>query len=158
MPPPAPARATQPLTEGDAAPELRARWVSGAGPRTLAEAGDRPVVLLMFGTYDANARVWMAKLQELVRARGDAVAVIAISHDAPGDMVTADDIARFAEELGVTFTVLWDSTRAVAAAYLPERDPTAYLLSKGNIHKVYGGLQRDTMHALTRDLDGISGE
>ncbi|MBL8741199.1 MAG: TlpA family protein disulfide reductase, partial [Myxococcales bacterium] len=72
--------------DGKAAAELVATYVTGEGPKTLAEAKGKVVIVDFWATYCDPCRKSFPKYQELVDQFGGELAVIAISVDEPSDV------------------------------------------------------------------------
>ena len=126
---------------GSAAAEISATYVTGEGPKSLADAKGKVVILDFWATYCGPCKKSFPKYQELVDQFGGDLAVIAVSVDDPGD-VSEDKLKDFAKETGVKFTLLWDKEHKTADAYKPPKMPTSFVLDKeGNVKLQHAGYE-----------------
>lgn len=124
----------------DIAPEIAATHLVGDGPRSLAEARGRPVVLLFWASYDVNAVQAFRWLKGAVARWGESVAVIGINvQDA--DYVTQAELIEFAREHGASsFPVVWDRTPVTVERFKPISDGAIYVIDgKGVIRATFRG-------------------
>jgi len=127
---------TNPLV-GQPAPPISAVLVSGEGPVKLSDLAGRVAIVDFWATYCAPCRQALPAYQRIAAKYAPEVAVIAVSTDEPGDVSRAD-IAHFAQELQLSFPVLWDTHQRTAARYRPPAMPTSYLVDRhGTIRYVH---------------------
>lgn len=142
---------------GGAAKELQVEFVTGEGPKNLAEAKGKVVIVDFWATYCDPCRKSFPKYQELVDQFGGDLAVIAVSVDEPGD-VSPEKIKAFADETGVKFAVVWDKEHKTADAYKPSKMPTSFVLDKEGIvrhtHAGYESGEEDKIAAEVKALLG----
>lgn len=143
------------MTTGEPAPELSADYVTGEGPKTLAEARGKVVVVDFWATFcDPCARSF-PKYEELVRQFGGNLAVLAVSLDAR-DETTRTALLNFATRHEVRFPILWDEGSATRNAYRPRDLPTSYIIDKRGVvrfvHAKYEGGDEEKMEAEIRAL------
>jgi peroxiredoxin len=126
---------------GKSAPEVKAESVAGDGPNTLAEGKGQIVIVDFWATFCDPCRKSFPAYQDLVDKYAGDLAVIAVSVDDPED-VTVDDVKQFAEELGVSFSIVWDKTQETAGVYKPPKMPTSYIIDKeGVLRHVHAGYE-----------------
>lgn len=152
-PRPAPADPTSRAIVGEAPPAIDEMYVTGEGPKTLAEARGKVVVLDFWATFCDPCRRSFPAFEDLQSRRG--VAVIAVSLDDPAD-VGADAIEQFATETGASFTILWDQDQSTIGTYDVRKMPTAYLLDKrGVVRHVHGGYEAATLGEIQRQIAAL---
>jgi peroxiredoxin len=144
--------------EGKPATELEAAYVMGDGPKTLAEAKGKVVIVDFWATYCDPCRKSFPKYQELVDQFGGDLAVIAISVDEPGD-VGEDKLKAFAEETQVKFPILWDKEHKTADAYKPPNMPTSYVIDKeGNIRHTHAKYESGEEAKIADEVKALLGK
>ena len=111
------------------APEISATYVTGAGPKTLAEAAGKVVIVDFWGTYCGPCKASFPKYQELLDQFGGDLAIIAISEDDPDD-AKESNLKDFVKKTGVKFTILWDKSKAMGKTYNPPNMPTTFIVDK----------------------------
>jgi cytochrome c biogenesis protein CcmG/thiol:disulfide interchange protein DsbE len=148
----------QPAAGGGAAKELQAEFVTGEGPKTLADAKGKVVIVDFWATYCDPCRKSFPKYQELVDQFGGDLAVIAVSVDEPGD-VSAEKIKAFADETGVKFAVVWDKEHKTADAYKPSKMPTSFVLDKeGNVRHTHAGYESGEEDKIAAEVKALLGK
>ena len=117
------------IQEGDEAPDFH--LMDERGVKVDLETFRGQVVLLNFWATWCPPCVWeMPSLERLSRRlSSDGLVVLAVSIDEGG----WPTIERFKSEIPVSFTILWDATTDVAAAYGTYQLPESYLISKDGI-------------------------
>lgn len=135
------------------APEIDAVYVSGNGPRTLADARGRVVLVDFWATYCGPCRRSFPEFQELLDGFGDDLAVIAVNIQ---EEATAADLTTFAAETGANFTILSDKDGVTRARFGPSSLPTAYILDREGqvrfVHPKYEGGDASKMALEIRSL------
>ncbi|EYF04339.1 TlpA family protein disulfide reductase [Chondromyces apiculatus] len=143
---------------GQKAPEIAAAAVTGEGPKTLAEASGKVVILDFWATYCAPCKKSFPKYQEMVEELGSDVAVIAVSVDDPED-ATEDKLKKFAEETGVKFSIVWDKDKATAGKYSPPKMPTSFIIDKdGNVKHVHAGYESGEEAKIADEVKALLGK
>lgn len=151
--------ATEPAA-GDtkAAPEISATFVVGDGPKSLADAKGKVVIVDFWATYCDPCKKSFPKYQELLDQFGGDLAVIAVSVDEPGD-VSEDKLKEFASETGVKFPILWDKDHKTADLYKPPNMPTSYLIDKeGNIRHVHAKYESGEEAKIADEIRALLGQ
>jgi len=113
-----------PLRIGDAVPVYAARTLDGKAVRI--GAGEPLTLLNLWATWCAPCRrefPEIEKLQRQYRARG--LRVVAVSIDRGGDGA----VRAFIRRMGVTFTVVHDSTGGIERAFRATGVPESFLIS-----------------------------
>jgi peroxiredoxin len=140
---------------GKTAPEIHAQPVTGEGPRSLAEAKGRVVILDFWSTYCDPCRRSFPSYQALNDRFGDAVAVIAISMDSPEDQGIGK-LEAFARETNVHFAILWDSDGSMKRLYRPPSLPTSFVIDAqgriAHVHERYEAGDEDTIATEVEEL------
>jgi peroxiredoxin len=138
---------------GAPAPDFAAEYVVGSGPKTLAEAKGKVVILDFWATWCGPCKQSFPKYQELVDQLNGEVTVIAVSMDEPD---TKDQIGDFVKETGVKFPVLWDDGKKVAGVYDPPKMPTAFIIDKqGVIQKVHAEYHEGDEAKIAEDVKAL---
>ena len=147
-----------PASGGSAAKELQAEYVTGDGPKTIAEAKGKVVIVDFWATYCDPCRKSFPKYQELVDQFGGDLAVIAVSVDEPGD-VSIDKIKEFAKETNVKFAVVWDKEHLTSKDYNPTKMPTSFVLDKeGNIRHTHAGYESGEEDKIAEEVKALLGK
>jgi thiol-disulfide isomerase/thioredoxin len=140
---------------GKQAPEVVAEAVGGDGPTTLAESKGTVTIVDFWATYCDPCRKSFPKYQELVDKHAGDLVVIAVSVDDPEDVGT-EEVLAFAEELNVTFPIVWDKERATADAYNPPKMPTSYVIDKeGVVRHIHEGYQADEADVIADEVAAL---
>jgi cytochrome c biogenesis protein CcmG/thiol:disulfide interchange protein DsbE len=146
-----------PVSVGSAAPPMTAASLDGTKrTKTLGDYKGKVVLLNVWATWCEPCRVEMPSIEKLHREFGpQGLAVVAVSVDDAG---TEDRIRDFVKELGITFEVLHDPTRATSASYQITGYPETFVIARdGTIRKKYIGAadwSSDANRALIRELLG----
>jgi len=144
--------------EGKLATELQATYVSGDGPRTLADAKGKVIIVDFWATYCDPCRKSFPKYQELVDQFGGDLAIIAISVDEPAD-VGEDKLKAFANDTGVKFPILWDKEHKTADAYKPPSMPTSYVIDKeGKIRHTHAKYESGEEQKIADEVKALLGK
>ena len=147
-----------PAGEAKPAPEITAEFVTGEGPKTLAEAKGKVVIVDFWATYCDPCKKSFPKYQELVDQFGGDLAVIAVSVDEPGD-VSEDKLKEFASETGVKFPIVWDKEHKTADLYKPPNMPTSYVVDKeGNIRHVHAKYEAGEEAKIADEVRALLGQ
>ena len=147
-----------PASSGGTAAEVSAEYVTGEGPKTLAEAKGKVVIVDFWATYCQPCKKSFPKYQDLVDQFGGDLAVIAVSVDEVGDADEAK-LKEFAEQTGVKFTILWDKEQKTAKAYSPPKMPTSYIIDKeGNIAHKHAGYESGEEEKIAEEVKALLGK
>ena len=128
-----------PVEVGSKAPDFAARAVDGKpGIRTMADYRGKVVVLNVWGTFCLPCIVEMPSFERLKQQIADTnLQIVAVSIDW---VVGGDSVRAFARNLGVTFDILHDSTRAIDKAYQITGYPETFVIARdGTIRKKWIG-------------------
>ncbi len=137
------------------AAELFAAHLTGDGPRTLADAKGKVVVLHFWASYCDPCRRSLPRYQALQESYGDRVAVIGVGIDEPGDGVETA-VNDFASEADVRFPLLWDRSGKVKAAYRPRHLPSTYVIDQqGVVRFVHARDEAGTDDMVALQLDSL---
>ena len=140
---------------GSEAPALTVEPVGGDGPKTLADARGQVVVVDFWATFCEPCRKSFPKYQELVDKFAGKVVVIGVSVDDPEDK-SAEDLSAYAEELNVSFPLVWDKTQATAKAYKPPKMPTSYIIdTKGVVRYIHPGYKADEPAEIEKEVEEL---
>jgi len=130
-------------TVGKQAFEVKATYVTGEGPKTLADAKGKVVILDFWGTYCGPCKASFPKYQALLDQFGKDLVIIAVSEDET-DAASENDLKKFAKDRGAKFVILWDKDKAAAKKFSPGTMPTSYVIDKeGKIAHVHTGYKDD---------------
>ena len=145
--------ATVGSSPGNTAPEIYGEYVSGDGPKTIADAKGQVIIVDFWATYCEPCKKSFPAYQELVDKHAGNVVVVGVSVDDPED-VKVEDVRGFAEELGVTFPIVWDKERKTASAYKPPKMPTSYLIDKsGAVRHVHEGFTPEAVDKMNQEVE-----
>ena len=140
---------------GEAAPDFTLTDIYGA-EHSLADFRGKPVVLNIWATWCPPCRNEIPDLIEFARDHDGEAVVLSISVDEPGE-----DVAGFAEELGIDYVVLLDDGEA-AEEYLRvgEGIPQTYFIDENGIVRghIYGSAGRDVFEERLQRLASPDGE
>ncbi|MBM4358031.1 MAG: TlpA family protein disulfide reductase [Deltaproteobacteria bacterium] len=140
---------------GKAAPEVVGEYVTGDGAKSLADAKGTVTIIDFWGTFCEPCKKSFPKLQEMVDTQAGKLAVIAVSQDDPEDK-KAEDIKKFAEELKVSFPIVWDREKKTAGAYHPPKMPTTYIVGKdGFVKYVHPGYTDGEDERLAKEVEEL---
>jgi len=143
---------------GSKAPELSAVSVGGTGPKTLAEAAGKVVIIDFWATYCDPCKKSFPKYQELVDKFGGDLVVIGVSVDDPED-VKEDKLKEFAETTGAKFSIVWDKTQATAGKYSPPKMPTSFVIDKeGVVRHVHAGYESGEEDKIAEEVAALLGK
>ena len=143
---------------GKAAPEVQADYVAGDGPKSLAEAKGQVAIVDFWGTFCEPCKKSFPKLQDMVDTQAGKLVVIAVSQDDPEE-TKAEDIKKFADELKVSFPLLWDKQKKTAGVYSPPKMPTSYIIDKkGVVRFVHGGYTEGEAAEAAKEVEKPVGE
>jgi thiol-disulfide isomerase/thioredoxin len=140
---------------GKAACEIEAEPLLGDGPKTLADGKGQVVVLDFWATHCAPCKKSFPQYQALVDKYAGKLSVIAVSLDDPEDV---DDAAvkKYADDLGVSFSVVWDKGGATAATYRPPKMPTSYVIDReGIVRHVHAGFESDEAETIGTEVEEL---
>ena len=132
-------------TVGKQAVEVTGTYVTGDGPRSVADGKGKVVILDFWGTYCGPCKASFPKYQALLDQYGKDVAIIAISEDEP-DSAKDTDLKKFAKDRGAKFVILWDKDHSNAKKYDMDHKtmPSSFIIDKsGKIQHVHVGYKDD---------------
>jgi peroxiredoxin len=151
-------KATGAPVVGQPAPEVSGEFVVGDGPKTLADAKGQAVIVDFWGTFCEPCKKSFPKLQEMVDTQAGKLAVIAVSRD-DADETKAEEIKKFAEDLRVSFPIVWDKDGKTAGVYNPPKMPTSYIIDKkGVLRFIHGGYTEAEAEELAKEIEDLVAE
>ena len=127
---------------GSRAPEFTATDLASGRLKRLADYRGTVVLLNVWATWCQPCRVEMPSLERLHRRLGGAdFRVVAVSVDEQGP----DVVAKFAQDLGLSFEILHDRSGAIQAAYQTTGVPESFVIDRDGviIKKVIGPAEWD---------------
>jgi len=127
---------------GSRAPQFTATDLASGRVTTLADYRGTVVLLNVWATWCQPCRVEMPSLERLHRRLGGAdFRVVAVSVDEQGP----DVVAKFAQDLGLSFEILHDRSGAIQAAYQTTGVPESFVIDRDGviIKKVIGPAEWD---------------
>jgi thiol-disulfide isomerase/thioredoxin len=140
---------------GKKAPEIIADEVGGDGPKNLADASGQITIVDFWATFCDPCRKSFPKYQEMVDKYAGKLVVIAVSVDDPED-ATLEDVKGFAEELSVTFPIVWDKEKKTAEVYKPPKMPTSYIVDqKGIVRHIHAGYTAEEADVIMGEVDKL---
>jgi thiol-disulfide isomerase/thioredoxin len=140
---------------GELAPELHTEPLQGAGPKTLAEGRGKVVLIDFWATFCKPCKALLPEYQTLVDQYDGKLAVIAVSVDEPDD-VDAERIKSFVDDLGISFSVVWDRKHATVSRYDPPSMPTTYLVDQqGVVRYGFTGLEGGDSARIRQAIDEL---
>jgi cytochrome c biogenesis protein CcmG/thiol:disulfide interchange protein DsbE len=146
-----------PASTGGAA-EIQGAYVTGDGPKSLAEAKGKVVIVDFWATYCQPCKKSFPKYQELVEQFGGELAVIAVSVDEPGDVDEAK-LKEFASATKVKFPIVWDKEHKTAEAYKPPKMPTSFIIDKeGNVAHQHAGYESGEEEKIAEEVKKLLGK
>jgi thiol-disulfide isomerase/thioredoxin len=159
-----------PLKIGADAPDFAALPVEAPAP-ALADAPSSPlrevkgiddftgevVLLNIWATWCGPCRIEMPSMQRLQERLGPkGLRIVAVSVDDPGQ---AGAIRRFAQELGLTFELLHDPTKAIERTYQTTGVPETFLIGRdGTIRRRSIGAEAWDSEANVAQLERLLAE
>jgi peroxiredoxin len=138
---------------GAPAPPFTATTLDGDAV-TLDDYADRVILLNVWATWCPPCREEMPSMERLYlrfQERGSPFEILAVSIDAsPGEKDSAGnvggDLRAFAEEYGLTFTILHDPTGHIQQIYQTTGIPESFLIGRDGVirRRVAGAVDWDT--------------
>jgi cytochrome c biogenesis protein CcmG/thiol:disulfide interchange protein DsbE len=118
-----------PLRIGDAAPDFRAVPLAGdTTAKGIADYEGEVVLLNIWATWCLPCRVEMPSMERAAGILGPkGLRIVAVSVDAPG---TADRIAAFVKEYGLTFEILHDAPGRIQEKYQTTGVPETFIIGR----------------------------
>ena len=138
-----------PVEVGSRAPDFGAVDLATGDTVTLASYRGQVVLLNVWATWCEPCRVEMPSMERLYQELGpQGLRIVAISIDEAGP----DVVREFQRELGLTFQILHDRSRAIERIYQTTGVPESFVLNReGRImKKVIGAVDWDS--PVNRDL------
>lgn len=119
---------------GAAAPDFKAEYVVGDGPKTLKDAQGKVTILDFWGTFCEPCKKSFPKYQEIVDQFPGEVTVIAVSVDDP-ETVKKEAIEAFAKDNHAKFAIVWDKDHSAADKYSMKTltMPSSYVIDKAGV-------------------------
>ncbi len=143
---------------GSKAPELSATPVGGEGPKNLAEAAGKVVIVDFWATYCDPCKKSFPKYQELVDQFGGDLVVIGVSVDDPED-ASEDKLKEFATATGAKFALVWDKEQVTAGKYSPPKMPTSFVIDKsGVVRHVHAGYESGEEDKIADEVKALLGK
>lgn len=138
------------LKRGDLAPDFELTTLDGETVRLSDYRGEK-VLLNFWATWCPPCRAEMPDMQQF-HADHDAT-ILAVN--LLGTEKSPEEVEKFLDEYGVTFTVLSDDLNHVASLYNASALPTSYLInSKGEVHNIaVGALNYEMMVQAFDEMD-----
>lgn len=132
-------------------PAPRFQLLNAAGEQVALDSKPAVVSVINFwATWCAPCRREMRELQQLQDYRPDSIRVLAVNMGESADLVAA-----WQGEIGISYDLLLDPTLAVSRQFLVRGLPTSYLLdSKLRIREIYYGPV--TSEQLERDIQRLA--
>lgn len=116
----------RPLVSGDPAPDYGAHSLAGDTVSIASLAGE-VVLVNVWATWCIPCREEMPALQRLhEQRREDGLRIVGVSVDSHGE----DQVRGFAEDLGITFTILLDPRGTVKRAFRTTGVPESVLIGR----------------------------
>ena len=128
----------RPVIPGRPAPGFSVVDLDGA-PQTLEDFGGKVLLVNIWATWCAPCREEMPSLQRLYEAVGDPeFEILAISIDAPFGQSDAfgragGDLSSYAESLGLTFSILHDSSGKVQRTFQTTGVPESFVIDRDGV-------------------------
>ena len=140
-----------PVEVGTRAPDFRATDLQGR-PVSLADLRGEVVLLNIWATWCGPCRDEMPSMERLHRELGPrGLRIVAVSVDAaPGTRARSGqvggDVAAFARQLGLTFTIWHDPSGAIERVYRTTGVPESFVIDRNGViqKKVIGATEWDS--------------
>jgi cytochrome c biogenesis protein CcmG/thiol:disulfide interchange protein DsbE len=140
-----------PVEVGSAAPAFTATDLQGR-PVSLADLKGQVVLLNVWATWCGPCRDEMPSMERLHRELGpQGLKIVAVSVDAaPGSVApggqAGGDVADFAKQLGLTFTIWHDPAGGIQRTYRTTGVPESFIIDRNGViqKKVIGATEWDT--------------
>lgn len=143
---------------GSPAPDFSAEPVTGNGPKTLADAKGKVVILDFWATFCEPCKKSFPKYQELADQFGSDLAVLAVSVDEP-DSAKKDDLVKFAKDTGVKFSIVWDKDHQAVKKYSPPTMPSSFIIDKsGVVRHMHAGYQTGEEAKIAEEVKQLLGK
>ncbi len=151
----------RPVTAGAEAPDFTYSDLDGE-PKSLSDFRGKVVLVNVWATWCGPCRVEMPSMQRLYEEMADdGFEILAVSIDAregERDVVgnPGGNVRDFADELGLTFSILLDPAGTVQRTYQTTGVPESFLVDGDGVirRKVAGGIEWDTP-ALKEQVRGL---
>ena len=127
-----------PVTIGSEAPNFRAKVLGSNQYKSLADYKGQVVMVNVWATWCGPCKEELPSLQRLYSEYGPkGLKLLAVSVD---DYVSEDSIRKFANNFGISFDVLHDSTHAIERVYQTTGYPETFVIGpEGTIRKKWIG-------------------
>jgi thiol-disulfide isomerase/thioredoxin len=117
---------------GKPAPEITADPITGEGPKTLAEARGKVVILDFWLTWCEPCKRAFPGYQGLVDRYPHDLVVLGVSAD-DGALVHKVTLVQFARETGVRFSVLWNTDPDLAKTFGLVALPSTLVIDRSGV-------------------------
>ena len=127
-----------PVNVGSQAPDFRAKVLGSTQYKSMADYKGQVIVLNVWATWCGPCKDELPSLQRLYSEYGPkGLKLVAVSID---DYVSEDSIRKFANNYGISFEVLHDSTHAIERVYQTTGYPETFVIGpEGTIRKKWIG-------------------
>jgi len=127
-----------PVNVGSQAPDFRAKMLGSTQYKSMADYKGQVVVLNVWATWCGPCKDELPSLQRLYSEYGPkGLKLVAVSID---DYVSEDSIRKFANNYGISFEILHDSTHAIERVYQTTGYPETFVIGpEGTIRKKWIG-------------------
>ncbi len=140
---------------GKAAPEIAAEPIGGEGPKTLAAALGKVVIVDFWASWCAPCKEAFPIYQTIVDKFPSDVVVLAVATDEPGNKAKADLLA-FARESHTRFSMVWDKDGSVRATYGARGLPSTFILDRsGTVRHMHMGYGPGYDQILTQEVGDL---
>jgi len=140
---------------GKAAPEITAEPIGGEGPKTLAEALGKVVIVDFWASWCGPCKASFPIYQTILDKFPGDVAVIAVDTDEPGSKTKADLLA-FAGQSHTRFSMVWDKDGSVMATYRARGLPSTFILDRsGTVRYMHAGYGAGYAQILTQEVGDL---
>lgn len=138
----------QPPQPGTPAPDFRFTLADDSTMH-LSDLQGKKVLLNFWATWCGPCKAEMPDMQALQATYPDDLVVLAVNQQE-----TVEQIVPFAEDLGLTFTLIADEDGTIGDAYAARGLPTTYFINRdGTVHSLHAGLlTREMMEQRVQEL------
>lgn len=135
------------------ASEIEAVHLAGEGPRTLAEAEGKVVIVQFWSTYCDPCRRSFERAEALAREFPDDVVVVAVGLDDPS---AEEEVRAFVADNPASFPMVWDRGRVTRDGYRPRTPGATYVVDReGQVRFVHSKSEAGTEETIAREIRSI---